>query len=155
MYTCILRPQQFWLNQFYQHQSNRSSHAMGSRTYHSFEVRWLNGEAIDLRPYSCRICENTDIAWVINAVANVLDWPASSLSFVVGHRHFEYIHRIAWRGHKTLLALREECLRNGTMSRAEDAKLTIYVACHAPPDMFWSESRSAMPLPDCAIGECW
>ena len=108
---------------------------MGSWTEHRFEVRWINGEEIHLynRGYCQRIHENMDIAWVISAVADVVDWPVSYLSFVIGHRHFEY----GW-DRTTLLALRKECLANGTMSRAEDAKLTIHVVGHGPPDMFWS-----------------
>ena len=109
--------------------------SMGSR-FHYFEVRWINGEVINLHPFSSRICSNTDIAWVISAIAHVLAWPPSSLSILVGSRKFEYIHSIALRDHTTLLELRDECLKDGTMSTAEDSKLTVYVIRHEPPEEF-------------------
>ena len=62
------------------------THAMGSRHNRRFEVRWINGEEIDLhnRGYCQRIHENMDITWVISAIADVGDWPVNYLSLVIG-----------------------------------------------------------------------
>ena len=119
---------------------------MGSRNNRRFEVRWINGEEIDLY-----ITEHMDIASVFSAIADVVNWPVNYLSLVIGHRHFEYIHRIAWRDRTTLMALREECLANNTIRRAEDAKLTIQVVSRGPPDMFWRGCICDFPGHGCCI----
>ena len=55
-----------------------------------FEVRWLNGQILDLEYNSCRIYSTTDIAWVFEAVHSVVDWPRKYISLVIGNTHFQY-----------------------------------------------------------------
>ena len=58
-----------------------------------FEVRWLNGQVLDLEHYSCRIYSTTDIAWVFQVVHSVVDWPPTYITLVIGNVHFQYTSR--------------------------------------------------------------
>lgn len=98
----------------------------------SFEVRLLSGQVIDMRPYSTRIHENTDISWIIQAVANVLAWPPSYLSVCIGQRHFQYVHLTAHRDRTTLLQLAQEQWESIPVGHSQE-RLVIYVTRRRPP----------------------
>ena len=120
-----------------------------------FEVRWLNGQILDLEHYSCRIYSTTDIAWVFEAVHSVVDWPRKYISLVIGNTHFQY----------TCGPCKEEFyLKNlyytgvleGTLRMTENHGFLILAIRHALPFDFLPSGLSSRSIGFCDfLGHRW
>ena len=110
-----------------------------------FEVRLLSGEVVDMKRYSTRIYDNTDVSWVIKAVADVLAWPPEYLIISVGRRQFQYAHEAAQRDRTTLLQLMQEPWGDVTEGHAQE-RLGIQVTRKRPPDTFENSIRASHPV---------
>ena len=97
-----------------------------------------------MRPYSTRIYENTDISWIIHAVANVLAWPPSYLIVSIGRRQFQYAHLAAQRDRTTLLQLAQELWEDTDVTQSQ-GRLIIQVMRRSPPDTFEHWGRASHP----------
>ena len=110
-----------------------------------FEVRFLSGEVINMRQYSTRIYQNTDVSWVIQAVANVLAWPPEYLIIYIGRRQFQYAHRLAQRDRTTLLQLILELWGDIAVGHSQE-RLIIHVERKRPPDTFENSGGASHPV---------
>ena len=100
-----------------------------------FEVRWLNGQILDLEHYSCRIYSTTDIAWVFKAVHSVVVWPRTYITLVIGNTHFQYTPGPC-KEELYLKNLYCTGVLEGTLRMTENHRFLISAIRHSPPSDF-------------------
>ena len=115
-----------------------------------FEARWMDGTVIDIRYRSTRIDKHTHVDWAIQVVASEVAWPVEYLSFAVGDRVFQYVHRITHRDGTLLIDLWNECHHAGHLNNDATA-LVISVIRHPPPDVFGQRCICDFPGHGCCI----
>ena len=110
-----------------------------------FEVRWLNGQILDLEHYSCRIYSTTDIAWVFEAVHSVVVWPRTYISLVIGNTHFQYTSGPC-KEELYLKNLYYTGVLEGTLRMTENHRFLISAIRHAPPCDFLPSGLSSRSI---------
>ena len=110
-----------------------------------FEVRWLNGQILDLEHYSCRIYSTTDIACVFKAVHSVVVWPRTYISLVIGNTHFQYTSGPC-KEELYLKNLYYTGVLEGTLRMTENHRFLISAIRHAPPCDFLPSGLSSRSI---------